>query len=97
MGDIVTISVVLAGLSAFAMLSAWFVRTGYGQFGAFAHGRDDATWWRSSMPWPHGVQEEDEIGWHVPRPPGATEQPRRVVFVTGKAVPPTRPQGRIRR
>ena len=97
MGDIVTIFVVLAGLSAFAMLSAWFVRTGYGQFGGFARGRDDATWWRSSMPWPRGVQEDDDIGWHVPRPPGAVEQSPRIGFGTGKAIPPTRPQRPIHR
>jgi hypothetical protein len=52
--------------------------------------------WRRSMPWPHGVQEETDLSWHVPRPvppeppgPSATSRSR------AQPVPPTRPQPRL--
>jgi hypothetical protein len=51
--------------------------------------------WRRTLPWPRGVQEDSEIAWHVPRPepPPApdTTRPR----PAGRAVPPTRPQPRF--
>jgi hypothetical protein len=95
MGDVATIVVVLAGFGGFAMLAAWFVRVGYGQFGAFAQGRDDASWWRSNLPWPRGVQEDDDIAWHVPRPTVVPAGRVPAALPAGKPVPPTRPQRRI--
>jgi hypothetical protein len=51
--------------------------------------------WRRSLPWPTGVQEDSEIAWHVPPAPQATEPDRRAT-IEGSPIPPTRPQGRLR-
>ena len=96
MGDLVTIVVVLGGVSIFTGLAAWLVRAGYGQLGGLAHGKDDAAWWRSSLPWPDGVQEDDEIAWHVPRPLATPDGGTIRQLSSGRPVPPTRPQPRIK-
>ena len=81
--------VILAGLTAFALLAARFVEFD----GNSLFPREDFR--KRTMPWPRGVQEEDSIAWHVPstaspmagRPPGPVS--------LEKPVPPTTPQRRI--
>jgi len=53
------------------------------------------SFWRDALPWPTGVQEDDEIAWHVPRddPPVALQVA--LSPPPGRAVPPTRPQQRL--
>jgi hypothetical protein len=92
------IVVILAGLSTFAMLAAWFVRvdsTSILPLGEVGH----EDFWRRTMPWPRGVQEDDEIAWHVPRAVESAAPPRAAGSVgsvaLGRPVPPTRPQRRI--
>jgi hypothetical protein len=51
--------------------------------------------WRRSMPWPTGVQEDSEIAWHVP-PTAEPTKPRPRAPTEGRAIPPTRPQGRLK-
>jgi hypothetical protein len=60
------------------------------------------TFWSRSLPWPRGVQEDDEIPWHVPRPapPPSVERAARAetlrrVLSGERPVPPTRPQSRV--
>jgi hypothetical protein len=86
------ILVILAALSTFAMLAAWLVRvesTALWPLGEVGHDG----FWRRTLPWPRGIQEDDEIAWHVPRPvpPAAVSRP----VAIAKPVPPTRPQRRI--
>jgi hypothetical protein len=53
--------------------------------------------WRRTLPWPTGVQEDSEIAWHVP-PTAAAVPPVRSAASAGERhlpVPPTRPQGRF--
>ena len=53
------------------------------------------TFWRRTLPWPTGVQEDTEIAWHVPRddPPAPTSAAPSSSL--GQPVPPTRPQRRL--
>lgn len=74
------ILVIVAGLSTFAMLAAWFVRVDSTTLWPLGEEGHDAFWGRT-MPWPRGVQEDDEIAWHVP-----VEVPR-----AGQAPPPAAP------
>ena len=64
--DRVEVIVIVVGIGlAFApvaALSGWLAGPGQRPLGALMHGRD--TWWRSTMPWPQGVQEEDGV--HCP-------------------------------
>ncbi len=45
-----------------APLAAWWVRRGYEGLGSFVN-LGDGDWWRATMPWPQGVQEEDGVRW----------------------------------
>ena len=76
--DRVEVIVIVVGIGlAFApvaALSGWLAGPGQRPLGALMHGRD--TWWRSTMPWPQGVQEEDGVHWHVREPGGTTTVPR---------------------
>jgi hypothetical protein len=86
------ILVILVGLSAFAMLAAWFLHVDSTTLWPLGEEAREA-FWRRTLPWPRGVQEDVEIAWHVPRQVPAVEAPRTAVI--GKPVPPTRPQRRI--
>jgi len=59
------LAIVLVGLAAtpLAILLGWLDRRGSRPLGALLHGRDSEGWWRATMPWPRGVQEEDEVTW----------------------------------
>jgi hypothetical protein len=86
--------VILVGLTAFALLAARFVGvdpTSLWPLGEVGH----EDFWRRVLPWPHGVQEDDEIAWHVPlaTPQGTGGSGRSVSM--GRPVPPTRPQRRM--
>jgi hypothetical protein len=89
---IAAVVVIGLALGPIAAISGWLTGSGERPFGALMHGRD--TWWRSTMPWPQGVQEEDSVHWHV-RESGATTAlsrndgpPRREAH---SAEPPTMP------
>lgn len=82
------LAVIVAGLTAFALLAARFVE-GDGNLWP----RDD--FWRTTLPWPRGVQEDEAIAWHVPptEPLGGRKSARPVAL--GRPIPPTTPQRRI--
>lgn len=58
-------ALVLLGLAAMplALLLGWLDRRGSRQLATLVNGRDSEGWWRATMPWPTGVQEEDEVTW----------------------------------
>ena len=99
MGELAMIVITVAGLSAFAWTAARFVgldSTSLWPLGA--SGRD--TFWQRMLPWPRGVQEDDEIAWHVPTPSagsgaGSSSTPIGPIPMAGRPIPPTRPQRRI--
>ncbi len=78
----------MVGLTGFALLAAKFVQSDGNLWP-----RDD--FWRTTLPWPRGVQEDDTIAWHVPSAvlPNPALGARPVSL--GRPVPPTTPQRRI--
>ncbi len=59
------LAVIVVGLTAFALLAARLVGvdpTSLWPLGEQGH----EDFWRRMLPWPLGVQEDDEIAWHVP-------------------------------
>jgi hypothetical protein len=58
------LALVLLSLAAtpLALLLGWLDRRG-SRLGSLVNGRDSEGWWRAEMPWPRGVQEEDEVTW----------------------------------
>ena len=80
---------ILAGLTAFALLAARFVEFD----GNSLWPRED--FWKRTMPWPRGVQEEESIAWHVPPTAGPEAGRPARPFSLEKPVPPTHPQRRV--
>jgi len=83
---------IAAGCGAIAALAARFVGV-EGPTGWPIGAASREEFWRRSMPWPRGVQEDDEIAWHVPvarATESVTERP-----AAGQPIPPTRPQRRF--
>ena len=83
-----------------APAAGWFVRSGYVGLGSFVNRGDSAAWWRATMPWPQGVQEEDGVRWHFRDPdegPGSSAgwpEPREVE-TDAFEVAPARPHPHI--
>jgi hypothetical protein len=57
-----------------AVATGWLIGRGERELGALLQGRD--TWWRSTMPWPRGVQEDDEVHWRLRRTGSREADPR---------------------
>jgi hypothetical protein len=59
------LALVLLSLAAtpLALLLGWLDRRGSRELESLVNGRDSEGWWRATMPWPRGVQEEDEVTW----------------------------------
>ena len=95
--ELLTLVVLAAGAGVLARIAARYVRI-EGPLG-WPLGRESRErFWRDTMPWPHGVQEDSEIAWHVPRAAsGAAGSPvdDDPPASRGQAVPPTRPQARL--
>jgi hypothetical protein len=90
MDDIVLLIALLLGLRAVvARLVPLDVPFGW-PLGA--ESRD--AFWRMTLPWPRGVQEDVEIAWHVPRPASPVDVEQRPT-APRRPVPPTRPQPRF--
>ena len=93
MDDIVGIVVILIGLRALRAVADRFMLSD-GPPGWPLGEVSRESFWRRTLPWPRGVQEDSDIAWHVPRPvePIDVESPP---LTGGRAVPPTRPQSRV--
>ena len=87
-------AIVLLGLAAapVAVLGGWLA--GRDRMVATPLGTTSESWWRDAMPWPHGVQEDDDVHWNF----GADDavQPRSTDDVGGSA-PTVRLRPTIRR
>jgi hypothetical protein len=57
-------TVVLLGVAAapLALLGGWIAT--HDRSVAPPVGGTGESWWRETMPWPHGVQEDDDIHWN---------------------------------
>jgi hypothetical protein len=93
MDELVELVAVIVGMGGVAWLADRVLR-GEGPPGWPIGAISREEFWRRSLPWPRGIQEDDEIAWHVPRSAAAgmgAPSPRR-----GRPAPPTRPQPRTR-
>jgi len=43
---------------------------------------DESSWWRTTLPWPSGVQEDDEVHFHVDPAPSPLSSLRPVATAT---------------
>jgi hypothetical protein len=58
-----TLALLALAAAPLALLSGWLDRRESRPLGALVNGRDTEGWWRSTMPWPRGVQEDDDLRW----------------------------------
>jgi hypothetical protein len=93
MDDIVGIVVILIGLRALRAVADRFMLSD-GPPGWPLGEVSRESFWRRTLPWPQGVQEDSEIAWHVPRPVEPAETQRRA-RAEERPRPPTRPQSRV--
>ena len=70
MDVISTIVLLTLGAIPLAVLAGWFVDPDRNGLGSLVHRGGDGSWWQTAMPWPQGVQEEDE--WHLRSPDAPT-------------------------
>jgi hypothetical protein len=85
----------IAGAGILGWLAGRLLRTD-GQPGWPVGALSREEYWRRTLPWPRGVQEDDGIAWHVPRdePAEAPQSGGRAQSV-GRPIPPTQPQRRF--
>ena len=62
----IILTVLLLGFAAapIALVGGWLAGRGHGRLGALVSGGGGEGWWQSTMPWPHGVQEDDDFKWN---------------------------------
>ena len=60
-----------AAAAPLAVLGAWLAARRDPRVGTLVHVGGTEDWWRQAMPWPHGVQEDDDVHWNF----GPSEQP----------------------
>jgi hypothetical protein len=63
MNLILALALLSLAAAPLALLLGWLDRRGSRQLGSLVNRGDSEGWWRATMPWPHGVQEEDEVTW----------------------------------
>jgi hypothetical protein len=92
------------GLTAAGFVGLHSVGRAYRGVAAFLN-LDEASWWRTTLPWPHGVQEDDEVHFHVEavsatrpatRPAAAPAGTVEDLTDGGADLQPVRPDRRVR-
>jgi hypothetical protein len=63
MNLILALIVLSLAAAPLALLLGWLDRRGSRQLGSLVNAGGNEGWWRTTMPWPRGVQEEDEVTW----------------------------------
>jgi len=84
-------TILLLGFAAapIALIGGWLAGRGHGRLGALVTGPANDGWWRTAMPWPQGVQEDDDFKWNF----GDRDQP-----ITGsepRGLVPAKPAGEV--
>jgi hypothetical protein len=88
MDTLVAIALLCALAAPLSLLARWFVDRGHNGLGVLVSRGGSDAWWQTTMPWPHGVQEEDGVRWHVPGQEVETDP-------DAFEIPPVRPHGRV--
>ena len=100
--DVISAIVLLSLVAApLALLAGWFVDGGHTGLGSLVSRGGSDAWWRATMPWPQGVQEEDGVRWHV-QDQGSMAVDASATMLAIPGVPadafeiaPVRPQARV--
>lgn len=94
-------ALVLLSLAAMplALLLGWLDCRGSRALATLVNGRDSEGWWRATMPWPTGVQEEDEVTWsfRVSQEPAGTRAAARPEEADEVRIEPTHLRPQVRR
>ena len=61
---ILTILLLAFAAAPIALVGGWLAGRGHGRLGALVSGPSGSGWWQTTMPWPHGVQEDDDFKWN---------------------------------
>ena len=80
-----------AAAAPLAVLGAWLAARREPRVASLIHVGGPDGWWRQAMPWPHGVQEDDEVHWNF----GPPERPDR--HPDALTIDPVRLSPRLRR
>jgi hypothetical protein len=59
-----TIVVLAFAAAPIALVGGWLAGRGHGRLGALVSGSSGSGWWQTTMPWPQGVQEDDDFKWN---------------------------------
>jgi len=59
-----TIVVLAFAAAPIALVGGWLAGRGHGRLGALVSGSSGSGWWQATMPWPQGVQEDDDFKWN---------------------------------
>ena len=71
-----TILVLGLAVAPIALVAGWLAGRGHRGLGALVGGPAGDGWWRTAMPLPHGVQEDDDFKWNFgDREPTAGAEP----------------------
>src|SRR5438093_6164123 len=63
--DLLAALLILIGAGApLAILLAWLATRGLPGLGLLVGIGQANVWWRRTMPWPEGIQEDDDVHWH---------------------------------
>jgi hypothetical protein len=54
----------VVAVAPLAVLGAWFAGRRDPRAGSLVQVGGAEGWWRQTLPWPHGVQEDDEVHWN---------------------------------
>jgi hypothetical protein len=60
---ILALALLSLAVAPVALLSGWLAGRGSRPLGALVNAGGSEGWWRLTMPWPRGVQEEDDLTW----------------------------------
>jgi hypothetical protein len=72
--NLISVLLLLALAAApLAILGGWLVARRDPRSGSLVRVGGSEGWWRDAMPWPHGVQEEDEVHWNFGPPNNAED------------------------
>ena len=98
-------TILLLGFAAapIALIGGWLAGRGHGRLGALVTGPANDGWWRTAMPWPQGVQEDDDFKWNfgdrdqpIAESPGLAPTVGEARAVAEPPRTPQRPRGRSR-
>jgi hypothetical protein len=92
-----TILLLAVAAAPIALVGGWLAGRGHGRLGALVSGQGGDGWWRTTMPWPQGVQEDDDFKWNFgDRDQPIASEPERPAAETTEMVEPARPRLRSR-